>query len=211
MGTVEGITVQAIHNSRSSGCVVRESLADHSQHTGDFVTVRMIDASATPCPVVMVTIASPFFSGRVHTTALFDLIIGNTEDVRDSCGKDAATQIEQQNCAAVTRAQTKEVRSKIPLIVILSDELLNSADFAEAQNSDPVLSNIHKRVPKGASKTYKWDTTRLWQYRGKINKEALCDHSEARTFCCVFSISSDRQEDGPLCSIKWSHGATEDP
>ena len=81
--------------------------------------------------------------------SLFDLIIGNVEGVRDSCGKDAATQTENQICPAVTREQTREVRSQIPLIVTSSDELLNSADVAAAQNVDPTLSNIRRHVAEG--------------------------------------------------------------
>ena len=58
----------------------------------------MIDGSVVTCPIVMITEESPFFSCRVLAAGmkdpLFVLIIGNVESVRDSYGKDAATQTE---------------------------------------------------------------------------------------------------------------------
>lgn len=120
----------------------------------------------------MITVGSPSFSGRVHEQAikesLFDLITGNVEGVRDSCGKNDANQTENQICAAVTQAQTKEVRSQISLIVPSSDELLHCTDVAAAQNLMPTLSKTRKDVAEGIPKINKWGTICFCRNRGKI-------------------------------------------
>lgn len=52
IGTLEGAAVKIMYGNVSSGCVVRESLVDHSQHAENFANVRITDGSAITCPKV---------------------------------------------------------------------------------------------------------------------------------------------------------------
>ena len=188
-GTVDGIAVKVMRDNGSTGCVVRESLVDPSQFTGGSVNISMIDGSAITCPVVMVNVESPFFSGRIHAAAmkapLFDLIIGNIAGVVDPCACNKVTQdcSEQKGCAVITRSQAKTGRPQAPLHVLpVEGGLLNTADLAAEQNSDPSLENVRKKAAAGETMTNKCGgTTRFILKRGKLYRETITLHGETQT------------------------------
>lgn len=85
LGAVEGVKLQVMRNSCSTGCVVGKSLVSCNQHTGERVGLRMVDGSTITNPTAKVSAASPFFSCLVRAAvlenSLFDLFIGNIEGV----------------------------------------------------------------------------------------------------------------------------------
>lgn len=106
ISTVAGITVKVMLDKGSVGCVVRESLVNHNQHTWNLVNVRMIDGSAVTCPIVSLTVELPFFSGRAYDAAIKRTTAWPHNGITRSRSytKDAVTQTEQQSYAAITRA-----------------------------------------------------------------------------------------------------------
>ena len=88
--------VEFLPDSSCTGCVVRESLVSLHQYTGWHIYVKMINGTNNFCPIAVVEVFSPFFTGRVQAAVmespLFGLIVANVKDVKDSRSSDVLKQ-----------------------------------------------------------------------------------------------------------------------
>ena len=86
-GLVGNKVVSVLRDSGCSGVLVKQQFVNKNQYTGEFGTMIMADKSVKRCPIAIVPIQSPYFSGTVRalcpSDAMYDIIIGNISSARD--------------------------------------------------------------------------------------------------------------------------------
>ena len=109
--------------------------------------VTLIDESTQRYPLAMVEIDCPFFTGKTEALCiddtLYDLVIGNIDGSK-------LPDMSHFSAAAVTRAQPNQEKAyrklNVPEQIISKDK----EAFKQAQDSDPKLNGIRKRVESGS-------------------------------------------------------------
>ena len=91
-GKMGHIKVTVLRDTGCSGIVVRKSLLNNSQFTGEEQTCMLADGSKLRVPVTQVYIDTPYFVGKVGAwcmeNSMYDLIIGNIDGARDQNNPD---------------------------------------------------------------------------------------------------------------------------
>ena len=86
-GYIDSTPVDVLRDTGCSSVIVRASLVDDSQLTGEQHLLYMIDNSVLHVPTAICHIRTPFFSGEVEVLCLqnpvCDLILGNIENIQE--------------------------------------------------------------------------------------------------------------------------------
>ena len=117
-GRVGEKTVDVLRDTGCSGVVVKKDLVGEDQFTGDFNVMLLIDNTARKVPIAKVYVDTPYRKGHVEAQCLsdpiYDLIIGNVRDARDTQNPDPSW---QEACAVTTRNQAKKKDERTTLKV----------------------------------------------------------------------------------------------
>ena len=147
-GWVENKEVNVLRDTGCSGVIVKKSLVPPEKFTGDVSLVLLADSSVSRVPMAKIEIKTPFYSGEVEamcmSTPVYDLLVGNIEGVR--AAENPMINYEQEECAAVTRAQAKKEGPK-PLKVAesVNASIVNREKLIELQKADESLSQMKSK------------------------------------------------------------------
>ena len=168
-GTLDGIPVQILRDTGCNGVIVRTSLVNPTQMTGQTKVLVRIDRTSVVAPVAKCFICTPVYTGEVDALCLPDLVcdvvIGNIHGVhpeimgdqhyKESCTppelefqKTEVTDNSMVGAAVETRAQIRQKeRPTKPLKVALSEGLGATAEeFKVAQGEDDTLKPCFARA-----------------------------------------------------------------
>ena len=142
-GRVGEKTVNVLRDTGCSGVVVKKDLVGEDEFTGDFNVMLLIDNKARKVPIARNYVETPYLKGHVEAQCLsdpiYDLIIGNIRDARDTQNPDPSW---QEVCAVTTRSQAKKKGECMTLEVPSTREnpIVDREKFKQMQREDAVES-----------------------------------------------------------------------
>ncbi|XP_060071934.1 uncharacterized protein LOC132551808 [Ylistrum balloti] len=153
-GLVGRHVVTVLRDTGCSGVVIRRSLVDAENFTGDTKTCTLADGSKLNVDTANVVVDTPYYQGPVLAwcmdTPIYDLILGNIQDVRSPDGPCLEWNLEEQVSAVQTRAQKKaEEKPYRPLKVPKVFQEIDPEDFKDAQKSDESMAKIREMAVSG--------------------------------------------------------------
>lgn len=120
-GEVHGQRVKVLRDTGTNIVLVKRSLVDESNLTGEYATVILVDSSVRRLPEARIKVASPYYTGWVTAKCLekpmYDLILGNVPGVRkvdepDTNWENNRDVVDEQNTTSSRVAEQKESRKK---------------------------------------------------------------------------------------------------
>ena len=114
-GKVNGRNVTVLRDTGCNAVVVRKSLVDDSQVSGEFQPCILMDGTVRRFPIAFVDVHTPYFTGNVKALCMnnpvYDLIIGNVNGVRMSDGVEGRTkETSGSNVKTATEVDTEDTR-----------------------------------------------------------------------------------------------------
>ena len=138
--------VTVLRDTGCSGVVVRRSLVNDSQLTGNSRDCTLADGSVVAALLAKVYVDTPFYSGKVDAWCLpnpmYDVIIGNIPGARGPYDPDPEWRLIS---AVETRSKAKQSKKPVPLKVpepIAGDT--TPEELRQAQNDDETLSKVRQ-------------------------------------------------------------------
>ncbi|XP_033739239.1 uncharacterized protein LOC117326590 [Pecten maximus] len=153
-GLIGTHVVTVLRDTGCSGVVIRRSLVDTDDLTGDTRTCTLADGSKLNVATANVVVDTPYYQGPVVAwcmdTPIYDLILGNIDGVRPPGDPNLEWNLEDHVNAVQTRAQKKlEERRYRPLKVPKVFEDIDPNEFKDAQKSDETLAKIREMANSG--------------------------------------------------------------
>ncbi|XP_062588592.1 uncharacterized protein LOC134250255 [Saccostrea cucullata] len=153
VGEINDQSVQVLRDTGCNGVIVRRSLVNDDQLTGDHQVCVLADGSKIETPIAKVNVDTPYFVGEVNAwclhAPLYPLTIGKIPHARDPHDLNKDWKPSAVN-AVVTRQQKRMESKKIkPLSVpeIIGSEVCPE-DMLKAQEEDETLKNLRALVGK---------------------------------------------------------------
>ena len=164
--------VEVLRDTGCSGAVIRQSICEPDDYTGELQTCLLMDGSIIEKPVVKKIVDTPFYSGEVRAIAMecpvYDVVIGNISGARNPDDPDPEWEPDDRWVAGavVTRAQKKRP-PLAPLKVAKSTELKTTrVQLGKYQKEDSTLAQIREWIDtgkgdcprKGCQEKFYWDS-----------------------------------------------------
>ena len=146
-GTVNSRKVEVLRDTGCTGCTVKRSLVSDDQLIGKESYVTLIDETTQRCPLAVIDVDCPFFTGKTEALCmedtLYDLVIGNIDGSK-------FPDMSHFSAAAVTRSQANQSENAYRKLKG-PDQIINEDKEAlkQAQATDPNLESIRGRVESG--------------------------------------------------------------
>ncbi|XP_060073585.1 uncharacterized protein LOC132553365 [Ylistrum balloti] len=156
-GLIGKHVVTVLRDTGCSGVVIRRSLVDAEDFTGDTKMCTLADGSKLKVDTANVVVDTPYYQGTVMAwcmdTPIYDLILGNIHGIRSPGDPNPKWNLEEQVSAVQTRAQkAAEETPYRPLKVPKVFQEINPIDFKDAQISDGTLAKIREMAVSGEVK-----------------------------------------------------------
>ena len=155
---------------RDSGCnsaIIRESLTQKEQLTGNTVVCTLADGTRKKFPVAIINVDTPYYKGTVEALCMpepvYDLVLGNIDGVRSAENPDEnwkeipdlVGHIDHRANAVETRAQKVKQKRKNILTVPEAINEYSVENIIELQSEDTSLSYIKNQAQTGEVKILK--------------------------------------------------------
>ena len=180
-GKVFGSVARTIFDTGCNTVVIKESLIPKSYKLGKVIKVYNFLGIPIYLPRIKCNIKSRFFSGKVNAVVapikcadvLIGLIPGLTDSVRKALDMLNGDDSKDITINVVTRSQSKQNQSTLPLINNVPDVSINPNDFAEAQQSCLSLEKIRKSLETEEEVICRGRVVRYMKYNGLIYRECI--------------------------------------
>jgi len=153
--------VGVLRDTGCNGVVIRQSLVDERQMTGNYQSCSLANGTIITVPTAEIHIDTPYYTGHAlawcMSSPVYDLIIGNINGARSADQPDVNWKPGYKLVAVQTRAQKRKQSAPLkPLKVPSSlNEFVTKDEFKTEQESDVTLVNIRQYADEGEVKILK--------------------------------------------------------
>ena len=183
-GFIGNVEISVLRDSGCNSAIVKKSVVDEEQLTGNSVICTLADGTKRKFPVAEIRVDTPYYTGKVEALCMpepvYDLVLGNLEGVRSPENPDVdwTHQEEGKNSSTVkinaveTRNQKAMKNQKNTLVVPSAINQYSFNDLVRLQAEDASLDFIRTQADKGDVKMSKdGSTVRYVQKRGLYYRE----------------------------------------
>ncbi|KAH6940443.1 hypothetical protein HPB50_027593 [Hyalomma asiaticum] len=156
---------KTLHISSDSGTntvLVRKSLVNDEELTGEYSSVLLVDSSVRWLPEAKIVVSTPYYTGSVVAKCLeeplYDLVIGNLPGVRQVDNPDLEWTMSQQGAQEEIMAAEEEYKEKLTTARAGDQQSGACVDVACARGTAVFPSG--KTLRRGAIVTCEWGTLR---------------------------------------------------
>ncbi|KAH6933537.1 hypothetical protein HPB50_016060 [Hyalomma asiaticum] len=116
-GEIHGQRVSVLRDSGTNTVLVRKSLVNDEELTGEYSSVLLVDSSVRWLPEAKIVVSTPYYTGSVVAKCLeeplYDLVIGNLPGVRQVDNPDLDWTMSQQGAQKEIMAAEEEYKEKL--------------------------------------------------------------------------------------------------
>ncbi|KAH6943917.1 hypothetical protein HPB50_000631 [Hyalomma asiaticum] len=116
-GEIHGRRVSVLRDSGTNTVLVRKSLVNDEELTGEYSSVLLVDSSVRWLPEAKIFVSTPYYTGSVVAKCLeeplYDLVIGNLPGVRQVDDPDPEWTMSRQGAQKEIMAAEEEYKEKL--------------------------------------------------------------------------------------------------